>query len=74
MSKRAESIISEALSLSPYERTEVIERLYESLRSDREREIERAWVAESERRIDAHQRAEEPSVSYERMKRELTDR
>ena len=74
MSERTDSIIADALSLSPYERTELIEKLYESLRSEREREVERAWVAESERRIDAHEHGEEPTVSYERMKRELTDR
>ena len=72
MSERTESVINEALSLSPVERAELIERLYESMRSEREREIEQAWAQESERRIDELQSGKESTVSYEQMKRELS--
>ncbi|TVQ25999.1 MAG: hypothetical protein EA382_06115 [Spirochaetaceae bacterium] len=71
MTGRSDAIIAEALSLSPYERTVLIERLFDSLRSDRERTIEGQWIAESERRIDDHDRGEEPSTPYEQMKRDL---
>ena len=72
MSERTESVINHALSLSPVERAELIERLYESMRSEREREIEQAWAQESERRIDELQSGKESTVSYEQMKRELS--
>jgi len=72
MSERTESVINEALSLSPIERAEVIERLYESMRSDREKEIEQAWAQESERRIELLQSGQESTVLYEQMKRELS--
>ena len=72
MSERTESVINEALALSPVERAELIERLYESMRSEREREIEQAWAQESERRIDELQSGKESTVSYEQMKRELS--
>ncbi len=72
MSERAELIVNEALLLSPVERAEVIGRLYDSLRSEGEREIERAWAAESERRIDLLQAGEELTVPYEEMRRELS--
>ncbi len=72
MSERTESVINEALSLPPVERAELIERLYESMRSEREREIEQAWAQESERRIDELQSGKESTVSYEQMKRELS--
>ena len=71
-SERAESIINEALTLSPLERAELIERLYESLRSEGEREIERTWAQESERRVDRVLSGKEPTVSYEQMKDELS--
>ncbi len=72
MSERTESVIKEALSLSPVERAEVIERLYESMRSEREKEIEQAWAQESERRIDELQSGEEATVPFEQMKREMS--
>lgn len=72
MSERTESVINEALSLSPIERAELIERLYESMRSEREKEIEQAWAQESERRIELLQSGQESTVPYEQMKRELS--
>ena len=72
MSERTESVINEALSLSPIERAELIERLYESMRSDREKEVEQAWAQESERRIELMQSGQESTVPYEQMKRELS--
>ena len=72
MSERTESVINQALSLSPVERAELIERLYESMRSEREREIEQAWAQESERRIDELQSGKESTLLYEQMKRELS--
>ena len=72
MSERTESVINEALSLPPVERAELIERLYDSMRSEREREIEQAWAQESERRIDELQNGKESTVSYDQMKRELS--
>ena len=72
MSERTESVINQALSLSPVERAELIERLYDSMRSEREREIEQAWAQESERRIDELQNGKESTVSYDQMKRELS--
>lgn len=72
MSERTESVINQALSLSPIERAELIERLYESMRSEGEKAIEQAWAQESERRIDLLQSGQESTVPYEQMKRELS--
>ena len=68
MSERSQSVIAEALALPPLERAEVIDRLYQSLRSDREREIESAWAEESERRIDAYLADQTDPVPYEQIK------
>ena len=52
MTERSQSVVANALALSPLERAEVIDQLYRSLRSEREREVESAGAQESERRID----------------------
>ena len=72
MSERTQSVIADALALPPLERAEVIDRLYQSLRSDREREIESAWAEESERRIDAYLAGQADTVRYEQIKRQLS--
>jgi putative addiction module component (TIGR02574 family) len=74
MSEKIEQVTNQALSLPPIERTKLIDRLYESLRSDEERAVERAWAEESERRINAYGRGDTGSVSYQDMKRELPPR
>ncbi len=72
MSERSQSVIADALALPPLERAEVIDRLYQSLRSEREREIESAWAEESERRIDAYLAGQADTVPYEQIKRQLS--
>ena len=67
-------MIADPLALPPLERAEVIDRLYQSLRSDREREIESAWAEESERRIDAYLAGQADTVPYEQIKRQLSNR
>ena len=66
-------MIADALALPPLERAEVIDRLYQSLRSEREKEIESAWAEESERRIDAPYLAgQADTVPYEQIKKQLS--
>ena len=72
MSERSQSVIADALALPPLERAEVIDRLYQSLRSEREKEIESAWAEESERRIDAYLAGQADTVPYEQIKRQLS--
>ena len=65
-------MIADALALPPLERAEVIDRLYQSLRSEREKEIESAWAEESERRIDFYLAGQADTVPYEQIKRQLS--
>ena len=69
MSERSQAVIAEVLALPPLE---LIDRLYQSLRSEREREIESAWARESERRIDAYLAGHADTVPYEQIKRQLS--
>ena len=72
MSERSQAVIAEVLALPPLERAELIDRLYQSLRSEREREIESAWARESERRIDTYLAGHADTVPYEQIKRQLS--
>lgn len=56
------SIQNEISRLSPTERVMLIDILWESLDEARVKEIEAQWAAESERRIDAVERGELPTV------------
>lgn len=71
MSDKLDTVIEDALALPPVERARLVEVLYRSFQSDEERDIEQAWVEESERRISAYNRGEIEPVPYEEMKRHL---
>jgi putative addiction module component (TIGR02574 family) len=50
----AASVTNEALNLSPVERAQLIDALWDSLASDEMKAREAAWAQEAERRIDAY--------------------
>ena len=50
----AAAVKNEALNLSPTERAQLIDALWDSLASDEMKTREKAWAEESERRIDAY--------------------
>ena len=56
------SIQDEISRLSPTERAMLIDILWDSLDETRVKEIEAKWAAESERRIDAVERGELPTI------------
>jgi len=51
-------IQNEALKLSPYERARLADSLLVSLDEDVDREIEKSWAEESEKRLNAYQRGD----------------
>jgi putative addiction module component (TIGR02574 family) len=65
------TIQNEISRLSPTERAMLIDILWESLDEARVKEIEAKWAAESERRIDAVERGELPTVDGPTAIREL---
>ena len=69
MTERSRSVVANALALSPLERAEVIDQVYRSLRTEREREVESAWAQESERRIDAYLAGDAKTIPYDQVKR-----
>lgn len=54
MSKRGDQILQQALSLSPAERVELIEKLASSLDSASRERIDELWADEAEDRLDAY--------------------
>lgn len=49
-----EPIFSAALALPPEQRAALAEKLWESLQTPRQKEIDAAWVEEAERRLQAY--------------------
>ena len=78
MNKRVMSIIEEARKLSPDEREELLLRLrveFEDEASDgTPEEIEAAWAAELERRVDAFERGETTSSPAEEVHARIRER
>ena len=64
-----ESIKKEALNLSAKEKTELIEMLMNNLDKP-DSEIEKLWVEESEKRIQAHRNGEIKSIPYSETKKQ----
>ncbi|MFP6596484.1 MAG: addiction module protein [Candidatus Hydrogenedentota bacterium] len=58
------------LALPDFDRTILLEKLVDSLRSDEEKGIERAWVIEAEERMRAFEAGEMGSISLSDLKKE----
>jgi putative addiction module component (TIGR02574 family) len=67
MSANAEKVIQEALSLSPQDRAEILERLLATFQEPPGAELDELWAQEAEDRIDAFDRGELGSVSAEEV-------
>ena len=65
MSANAEKVLLEALSLSPQDRAEVLQRLLEIFQQPPNAELDELWAKEAEDRLDAFDRGELGSVSAE---------
>ena len=59
-------IIDEALALKPQERYMIIEKLNDSL-SVPNPEVEKAWIEETKRRLEAYKNGTLKTVSYEEV-------
>jgi putative addiction module component (TIGR02574 family) len=71
MSEELETIRERATRLSPAERVQLIDALFSSLQSEESRQIERAWVQESDSRLQAYDAGEISSVSWQELRERL---
>ena len=58
MTAVAEHLLKDALSLSPVERAEMINRLFQSFDQNQNSRVDAAWAKEIESRIDAYDNGE----------------
>jgi putative addiction module component (TIGR02574 family) len=65
MSTRADTILDSALTLPPDERAWLAAELIASLDEGRDADVEAAWAAEIEKRIDEVESGEAETVSWE---------
>ena len=54
MTQTAQKILEEIKSLSPIQRVELIDKIYQTFDSEIDHEVEKAWIEESERRISEY--------------------
>lgn len=70
MSDQSRKILAEALDLPPMERALLVEEILSSFDCPERRDVDTAWAAETEDRIDAYERGELAASSvYEVFKR-----
>ncbi len=67
MVSKSKQILSAALELKPVERAELVEQILASFDFPARQEIDDAWAAEAEDRIDAHDRGEIPATPAEEV-------
>ncbi len=71
MSMTAKEIITEALSLSSTERARIAEELISSLEDDIDEDVEKAWQAEINRRIDEVESGSVKCIPWEEVLQKL---
>lgn len=59
-------VISQAMELKPQERYLIIEQLIQSLNQP-DKEIEKLWIEESEKRLAAYEKGDLKTVSFEEV-------
>ncbi|MDO9265218.1 MAG: addiction module protein, partial [Desulfosalsimonadaceae bacterium] len=74
MTGSAQQIFKEALKLSPTERATLIEKLFHSFDSERQREIDSIWAEEVESRIDAHDSGKLKAVHFDSVFEKINKR
>ena len=58
MTRQSEKVLEEALSLTPIERAEIVEKLLSSFEFSDRTVVDELWAKEAESRIDAYERGE----------------
>ncbi|QQE67169.1 hypothetical protein GFS31_38810 [Leptolyngbya sp. BL0902] len=67
-------LIEEALKLSPFERAQLIDALWQSLDSSDQGAIDQAWLEESQDRLRAYRQGDIEAVDGERSLSDLKER
>jgi len=67
MTADTKQILKRALSLSPIERAELIEKLFHSFEFSDRKSIDSLWADEAEKRIDAFEKGSLPAISAKKV-------
>jgi putative addiction module component (TIGR02574 family) len=73
VTKPAEKVLSEALTLATRERAEIAAQLIASLDGEPEHDVEAAWAAEVDRRIEAVEAGREKLVPWGDVERRIEE-
>jgi len=71
MTDKTQTIVEQALKLSPTERAEVAEQLLASLDEALDSDVEKAWQEEVQQRLQQVERGEVKTIPWEEVQRRL---
>jgi putative addiction module component (TIGR02574 family) len=71
MNPTVDELVAQAEQLPLAERELLMDRLRQTLPTSIDPDIEAAWIAEAERRLDAIDRGEEKTVPWEKVRQDL---
>ena len=71
MNPTVDELVAQAEQLPLAERELLVDRLRQTLPTSIDPDIEAAWIAEAERRLDAIDRGEEKTVPWEKVRKDL---
>lgn len=71
MNPTVDELVAQAEQLPLADRELLVDRLRQTLPTSIDPDIEAAWIAEAERRLDAIDRGEEKTVPWEKVRKDL---
>jgi putative addiction module component (TIGR02574 family) len=74
MSAKIDTVFAAAMELSEDERIELADRLFTSVTSERQEEVDRLWAEEAERRLQSLRDGTAKSVPWEQVRDSLLNR
>ncbi len=74
MTARVKRVLDDALKLSEKDRAEVAAKLIDSLDAEDEDEIEAAWAAEIQKRVDELDQGKVKAIPWSKAWKEIVDR
>jgi putative addiction module component (TIGR02574 family) len=67
MTYQTQQILKKALSLTPIERAELVEKVFDSFNSSQKNSFDHLWAQEAESRIDAFEKGKLKAVSAKKV-------
>jgi putative addiction module component (TIGR02574 family) len=67
-----DGIVRAILSMPPFERIEIIDKIYEGFESDKSENYERLWAEEADSRVEAYLKGDIAAIPLEEVMKEIS--